>query len=305
MNSRTLRPRPARLTLPHGQRVRPVTPVTGRRPHSLPPPRADPPTRRRTTPPASLDPDVDIRIRSEVEAPFRAVRLVLFSFFAVSASVGALIATTQTIAAATGRGNLLLPDVATSLVIDLLAAGVFAFLVRKDLDARAKQVARLEREAALGGLRIITANGRALRLRDLRGTVRPVVVAGTRAQVDAALAAAEAVKEELTARGVIIVAAPVFGDSSSTPPLRPAPDDLRFIVTPDERATPAFRKWFTDQAAAAGATTERGLYVGLRIDGRVRASGTGTPPFAAFAKQLPTLEWAGFLDGFDGRIGER
>ena len=281
-----------------------MAPVTERRAHFPPPPRADPPTRRRTSPPASLDPDVDIRIRSEVEAPFRAVRLVLFSFFAVSASVGALIATTQTIAAATGRGNLELADVATSLVIDLLAAGVFAFFVRKDLGARAKQVARLEREAALGGLRIVTASGRALRLRDLRGAVRPVVVAGTRAQVDAALEAAEAVKEELTARGVVIVAAPVFGGDAS-PPLRPSPDDLRFIVVPDERATPAFRKWFTDQAAAAGASTERGLYVGLRTDGRVRASGTGTPPFAAFAKQLPTLEWAGFLDGFDGRVGER
>ena len=43
--------------------------------------------------------EADIRIRSEVEAPFRAVRLVLFGFFVISASVGALIATTQVIAA--------------------------------------------------------------------------------------------------------------------------------------------------------------------------------------------------------------
>ena len=43
--------------------------------------------------------EADIRIRSEVEAPFRAVRFVLFGFFVVSASVGALIATTQVIAA--------------------------------------------------------------------------------------------------------------------------------------------------------------------------------------------------------------
>jgi hypothetical protein len=43
--------------------------------------------------------EADIRIRSEVEAPFRALRLVLFGFFVVSASVGALIAATQVIAA--------------------------------------------------------------------------------------------------------------------------------------------------------------------------------------------------------------
>lgn len=34
---------------------------------------------------------------------------------------------------------------------------------------------------------------------------------------------------------------------------------------------------------------EKGLYVGLRIDGRVRASGTGTPPWAKFAAQLAPL----------------
>lgn len=30
--------------------------------------------------------------------------------------------------------------------------------------------------------------------------------------------------------------------------------------------------------------------VGLRIDGRVRASGSGSPPWAAFAAQLPPME---------------
>ena len=32
------------------------------------------------------------------------------------------------------------------------------------------------------------------------------------------------------------------------------------------------------------------LSVGLRIDGRVRASGSGSPPWAAFAAQLPPME---------------
>ena len=36
----------------------------------------------------------------------------------------------------------------------------------------------------------------------------------------------------------------------------------------------------------ANASPEKGLYVGLRLDGRVRASGTGSPPFQRFVKEL-------------------
>lgn len=46
-------------------------------------------------------------------------------------------------------------------------------------------------------------------------------------------------------------------------------------------------------------------YVGLRLDGRVRASGRGCPPLDQFAAQLPPTDgfFGGFLDGMDGRVG--
>lgn len=47
--------------------------------------------------------------------------------------------------------------------------------------------------------------------------------------------------------------------------------------------------WFKDQAQLAGASIESGLYVGLRLDGRVRASGKGCPPWQAFSRQLPPM----------------
>jgi len=67
-----------------------------------------------------------------------------------------------------------------------------------------------------------------------------------------------------------------------------------------------WQKWFNEQAAAANANLDKGLYVGLRLDGRVRASGTGCPPWEAFAKQLAPMEgmWGGAMDGMDGRVGE-
>ena len=68
-----------------------------------------------------------------------------------------------------------------------------------------------------------------------------------------------------------------------------------------------WKEWFRSQAKDANAKLDRGLYVGLRLDGRVRASGTGCPPWRKFALQLAPLEgmWSGFLDGMDGRVGGR
>ena len=62
---------------------------------------------------------------------------------------------------------------------------------------------------------------------------------------------------------------------------------------------------FQDQAGAANATLDKGLYIGLRLDGRVRASGSGIPPWQIFAAQLAPMEgmWKGVFDGMDGRVG--
>jgi len=45
-------------------------------------------------------------------------------------------------------------------------------------------------------------------------------------------------------------------------------------------------------------------YMSLRMDGRVRGSGVGYPPWNAFVVQLPPLKgmWSGVLDGMDGRV---
>ena len=66
-----------------------------------------------------------------------------------------------------------------------------------------------------------------------------------------------------------------------------------------------WRQWFKSQAETAGKSIDNGLYVGLRLDGRVRASGTGCPPWGIFAMQLAPMSgmWAGIFDGMDGRVG--
>eukprot|EP00951_Prasinocladus_malaysianus_P044123 scaffold562715_cov53-Prasinocladus_malaysianus.AAC.1 len=62
--------------------------------------------------------------------------------------------------------------------------------------------------------------------------------------------------------------------------------------------------WFEEQAGMAKASTENGLYIGLRLDGRVRASGKGSPPWQKFIREIAPMEgmWKGFLDGMDGVV---
>eukprot|EP00882_Tetradesmus_deserticola_P021579 GHRQ01023360.1.p1 GENE.GHRQ01023360.1~~GHRQ01023360.1.p1 ORF type:complete len:202 (+),score=42.16 GHRQ01023360.1:71-676(+) len=108
-------------------------------------------------------------------------------------------------------------------------------------------------------------------------------------QVSDALAAAEPYKEQLQRRGVFVVPLPVYGGDAGAAMPSAGREELRWRAQPLQPA--AWREWFGAQLALApNATLERGLYVGLRLDGRVRASGMGQPPWARFAVELAPLE---------------
>jgi hypothetical protein len=56
-------------------------------------------------------------------------------------------------------------------------------LLHAGLQAREKQMARLAREEALAGLTVQLGSGKRIRLGDLQGSSRVVIVAGTQQQV--------------------------------------------------------------------------------------------------------------------------
>jgi hypothetical protein len=247
-------------------------------------------------------------LRAEVEAPFRSLRLVLFGFGTVSATLATLFSFPYIIATLSGAPNAKsLTEVFQDFGINVGALAACAALLRNDLQAREKQMDRLLREDKLGACQLELANGRVLRLAQLRGAARPVIVAGTPAQVATALEDAEPYKEVLADRGVLVICVPISndpgGEGSGEQPL-PAltSEDLRWRAVPirlDE-----WRRWFNEQASAAGKSMENGLYLSLRLDGRVRGSGQGRPPWAKLAAALPPTEgfFGGLLDGMDGRV---
>ncbi|KAI7843980.1 hypothetical protein COHA_002518 [Chlorella ohadii] len=254
-------------------------------------------------------------LRAEAEAPFRGFRLFIFGAGAVGAGLATLFGLPQLIGALGGAPNATksAAEALQDFAINVGSFSALAFLVQRDLKARDKQMARLLREDELGACQLELANKKVLRLAQLRGFARVVLIAGTPAQVAAALAAAEPYKQQLQERGVLVVPLPFMAASGSssaeeeaaaaTALAPPGAEDLRWRATPIRLGD--WQAWFQKQAAMAGKGLADGLYVSLRLDGRVRGSGLGSPPWAALAVQLPPTEgvFKGFLDGMDGRIG--
>jgi hypothetical protein len=160
-------------------------------------------------------------------------------------------------------------------------------------------------------------------MQDLRGFQRCVLVAGTAEHVESTLARAAPLRGELLRRGVSVVPLPVFEKDGASPAdcldriksswaaeVEAVADDKekealkRWIVFPRQGKGDEWRTWLQRQMGLAGVTDDRmrqggGLYLSLRLDGRIRGSGVGPAPWERLAAQLPPTEgvFSGFLDG--------
>uniref|UniRef100_A0A0D9ZMX8 Protein LOW PSII ACCUMULATION 1, chloroplastic n=1 Tax=Oryza glumipatula TaxID=40148 RepID=A0A0D9ZMX8_9ORYZ len=234
------------------------------------------------------------KIRSEVLSPFRSVRMFFYLAFMASAGLGALIALTQLIPALSSPARAAAAgETLKGLGIDVAAVSVFAFLYWRESKAKDAQVAKLTREENLSRLRIRAGEGRPpVPLGELRGTARL----------------------DLMERGVLVVP---FSTDGNAP-------DLQFDEADEEeeeaaaaagkmkrrlwQLTPVYTsewaKWLDDQKKLANVSPDSPVYLSLRLDGRVRGSGVGYPPWQAFVAQLPPVKgmWSGLLDGMDGRV---
>ena len=251
----------------------------------------------------------ETKLRSEAQAPFRVARQFVYASCALSATIGFGIATIQLLTGLAGAPNSPPFDQSLSNVgIDFACAALFAFLWKKDEEAKQKQMSRIGREERLGGLKVELTTGKIVRMQSLRGFSRVVLFAGNLEYLETSLEVAEQYKDELIKKGVFLV--PVAMDDEAATKLN-KPDNAK----KDERRfrgsavnvsqKDGWRDWILEQKKMAKLGDDVGVYVGLRMDGRVRASGKGVAPFDRFAKELPPVDggWGGMMDGFDGKVG--
>ncbi|RCV34448.1 hypothetical protein SEVIR_7G169000v4 [Setaria viridis] len=257
------------------------------------------------------------KIRSEVLSPFRSVRMFFYLAFMASGALGGLIALTRLLPALSDPARAAgAADTLKGLGIDVAAVSLFAFLYSRESRAKDAQVARLAREERLSRLKLRAGAGdvaRPFALGELRGTARLVIVAGPGEFVAESFRRSQPLLRELAERAVLAVP---FATDGNTPELRidgggdedGVGDELARRSKRLWQLTPVYTtewaQWLDDQKKLAGVPPDSPVYLSLRMDGRVRGSGVGYPPWQAFVAQLPPVKgmWSGLLDGMDGRV---
>jgi len=267
-----------------------------------------------------------VRLREEARAPFRAARLFVYPWAFIGGWVGGLVQV--------ARG-----DEWQSVAVDFglsAAVGVAWFLDRRR-DQR--ELARGEAAAAVASLCVAVpvsakgtyrkaglgtgtsssssspgkGEGEVVRLGQLRGRVRVVVVCGSAGVLTEALSAVdEATQRRLVAAGVAVVLCCTDGsDPVAVLEAAGCGDPLY-----DESAPPwvcaasnkgeSWAGWLRSEEAARQAA-EGGVYVIVRADGRVGARGLGSPPWkrlVAECERMPTVPGLGSLGKLGAAGGE-
>jgi hypothetical protein len=157
--------------------------------------------------------DSKLRMREEVEAPFRKVRLFFFWSFVGSASVGLFISVLRLLALTQGidQGQTV-EDLAQNIAIDIGAVGISGFLIQRDLSAQRSRLARLETGAQLAALRVrlqMENDEATVSLSDMRRgrgrEKRVVIVAGGSAAVEDCVQSSQARSQELVSSDITVV----------------------------------------------------------------------------------------------------
>ncbi|KAJ9171842.1 hypothetical protein P3X46_015151 [Hevea brasiliensis] len=261
----------------------------------------------------------DLKLISEVQAPFRGVRRFFNVAFTAAAGISLFFTIPRLIRAIRGSDGA--PDLwetAGNAAVNIGGIIVLVALFLWDNKKEEEQIAQITRDETLSRLPLRLSTKRVVELVQLRDTVRPVILAGKKETVSLAMQKAERFRTELLRRGVLLV--PVFWGESREPevqkkgfgvPVKAAAalpsigedfekrtqsvvsksklkSEIRFkaeVVSPIE-----WERWIRDQQKSEGVTPGEDVYIILRLDGRVRRSGKGMPDWQQIVTELPPME---------------
>ncbi|CAN0888969.1 Protein LOW PSII ACCUMULATION 1, chloroplastic [Linum grandiflorum] len=244
----------------------------------------------------------DLKLISEVQAPFRGVRRFFYLAFIAAAGISTFFTVPRLVRAILGGdGAPDLSETAGNTLINIGGIAVLVALLVWDNKKEEQQLAQITRDETLSRLPLRLSTSRVVELVQLRDTYRPVILAGKKETVNLAMQKAERFRTELLRRGVLLV--PViwdesrraeiekkgFGTSRKAAAALPSigedfekraqsviaksklKAEIRFkaeVVSPAE-----WERWIRDQQISEGVTPGEDVYIILRLDGRVRRSG--------------------------------
>ncbi|KAK6260217.1 hypothetical protein SCA6_014691 [Theobroma cacao] len=261
----------------------------------------------------------DLKLISEVQAPFRGVRRFFYVAFSAAAGISLFFTLPRLVSAIKGDDGA--PDLwetAGNAAVNIGGIIVLVALFFWDNKKEEEQLAQISRDETLSRLPLRLSTNRVVELMQLRDTVRPVILAGKKETVSLAVQKAERFRTELLRRGVLVV--PVIWGEGRTPQVEKkgfgaSPKaavalpsigedfekraqsitaksklkaEIRFraeVVSPEE-----WERWIRDQQKSEGVTPGEDVYIILRLDGRVRRSGKGMPDWPQIVQELPPME---------------
>ncbi|KAI5425030.1 protein LOW PSII ACCUMULATION 1, chloroplastic [Lathyrus oleraceus] len=261
----------------------------------------------------------DLKLISEVQAPFRGIRRFFYVAFTVSAGISLLFNVPRilrVIQGGDGAPDLL--ETAGNAAVNIGGIVVFVALFLWENKKEEEQLALISRNETLSRLPLRLSTNRVVELVQLRDIVRPVIIAGKKESVTSALQRADRFRTDLVRRGVLLVPV-IWGEGTETKVKKkgfsPRPKaakglpsigedfekrtqsvtaqsklkaEVRFkaeVVSPAE-----WERWIRDQQKSEGVPVGEDVYIILRLDGRVRRSGKGIPDWEKIALELPPMD---------------
>ena len=151
-------------------------------------------------------------IKEEIEAPFRKVRLFLYTALFAAAALGSIITITKLLATLSGARSEDLQQLYTNLGVNLGGLPVIALLYKRDIDAQRALLLRIQKGGKLSGLRMkmYTEDGPlVVKLSDLRRDrgidKRVVIVAAPKELLRTSLQTSILEAKNLIANDLVIV----------------------------------------------------------------------------------------------------
>lgn len=162
---------------------------------------------------------------------------------------------------------------------------LFTFLLRLETKAGERRLERMSRGARIASLKVEDAVTRqVVQLKDLRGRIRVVLVAGKKEYITKAMSDAEEVKDGISKSNLLIVPYVTDGDEKEI--------DLRnWRMTPF--ANEEWKRWYDAECEVAKGKLEDKvkdiLVVIIRLDGKVGARSAGAPMWSKLIDEIAKL----------------
>lgn len=253
------------------------------------------------------------KLRAEASSPFQFVRLFLFGGLSAGAALGGIVSTARLVAAFGGTYDL--QESAQTFGINVACLAVLGFLFKRELDSREKNVAQAAKEEELAQLQVCVSRDseRAVPISAFRGMYRPIIIAGSKGQVKKSIAKAATYAPMFATRGIVVIpvvlnemdldekiqllkedvsfggkgfASSTSSSSSSASTSASKPSEKWKLLPHD---VDEWREWIGKLGIDSnGATTE--VYAQIQLDGVVRSSGQGPPPFGKLISDIPELD---------------